>query len=463
MYNGSLKNFFLAKTTHRIPKIVTLLVASGALMAMVSIDASASAFGGRDSNSVRSAVVLTLASDTNNSQFTGLVKRWSTISSISPTTAPATPTPVATAGSGGGAAGGSVSGGGTAPSTTTTTGPSTTTTTAPPTTTTTAPPTTTTTTPSSSAASVGPITAGASRSECLTADSSVANNLSALQSTINTWQAQTNSTVTCLGAYGSDQTWSDWTDPWFTGPAGSAYTSWIAQDPQVRQMVLGISLIPSSIQTANPLGWEQSCAAGNFDSYATQLGTNLVAAGLQNSVIRLAWEMNGPWEGDFVGTTTQEQGLWATCFANEVTSLRQAAGEHFLIDWNPNACTETIPYANYYPGNAYVDIMGLDFYDVSCDSPNTAVSFAQLAGVPSGLTSFEAFAAAQGKPMSFPEWGLVATPSGDDPAYIAGVGAAVDNGDFAFQQYFDVTNGGTMLLNSSTPLSIAAYKQYFGN
>jgi hypothetical protein len=49
MYNGSLKNFFLAKTTHRIPKVVTLLVASGALMAMVSIDASASAFGGRDS------------------------------------------------------------------------------------------------------------------------------------------------------------------------------------------------------------------------------------------------------------------------------------------------------------------------------------------------------------------------------------------------------------------------------
>ena len=469
MYNGSLKNFFLAKTTHRIPKVVTLLVASGALMAMVSIDASASAFGGRDSNSVRSAVVLTLASDTNNSQFSGLVKRWSTISSISPTTAPTVTTTASTGDSGGGAtvtagSGGGGGGGATTTAPTTTTVPPTTT--APPTTTTTAPPTTTTTapsSPSSPAATGGPITAGASRSECLTADGSVAWSLSTLEPEIASFQSLTNSTVTCLGAYGSDQTWSDWTDPWFTGSSGAGYTAWIAQDPQVRQMVLGISMIPASAQTSSPLTWEQSCAAGNYNSYATQLGTNLVAAGMQNSVIRLGWEMIGPWEGDFVGNTTQEQTLWATCFDNEVTALRQASGEHFLIDWNPNSCTEGIPYANYYPGNAYVDIMGLDFYDQSCDTPNTAVSFAQLAAVPSGLNGFEAFAAAQGKPMSFPEWGLVSNPSGDDAGYIDGVGTAVENGNFAFQQYFDVVDGGTMLLSSSTPQAVAAYKQQFGN
>jgi beta-mannanase len=228
-------------------------------------------------------------------------------------------------------------------------------------------------------------------------------------------------------------------------------------------MVLGISMIPASAQTSDPLTWEQSCAAGDYNTYASELGTNLVAAGLQNSVIRLGWEMNGPWEGDFVGTTSQEQSAWVTCFQNEVTALRSASGEHFLIDWNPNSCTETIPYANYYPGNSYVDILGLDFYDVSCDSPNTALAFSALASVPSGLDSFEAFANAQGKPMSFPEWGLVSTPSGDDPGYVDGVGSTVDNGNFAFQQYFDVVDGDTMLLNSGTPLSVAAYQKYFGN
>jgi beta-mannanase len=226
-----------------------------------------------------------------------------------------------------------------------------------------------------------------------------------------------------------------------------------------------VDLIPVSLQdVSNPLSWETSCAAGNFDSYASELGTNLVNAGLENSVIRLGSEMNGTWEGDFVGTTTQEQNLWASCFDNEVTALRQASGEHFLIDWNPNACTENIPYANYYPGNAYVNIMGLDFYDVDCHTPSTAVSFSTLSSEPAGLSSFEAFATSNGKPMSFPEWGLTSSPGGDDPAYVNGVGSTVNNGDFAFQEYFDVVNGDSLPIDSgSTPLSVAAYQNSFGN
>jgi beta-mannanase len=226
---------------------------------------------------------------------------------------------------------------------------------------------------------------------------------------------------------------------------------------------LGVDLIPSSLQnTNNPLGWEQSCAAGDFNSYANTLGTNLVAAGLQNSVLRLGQEMNGPWEADFIGSTTQEQSLWASCFANEVTALHQATGQHFIIDWNPNSCSQNVPYANFYPGNAYVDIIGLDFYDQSCVTPGTAVSFAQLSNVPAGLTSFEAFAAAQGKAMSFPEWGLVSNAGGDDPGYVNGIGSAVNNGNFAFQAYFDTGTLGIMQLGPTTPLATAAFAKQFG-
>ena len=65
--------------------------------------------------------------------------------------------------------------------------------------------------------------------------------------------------------------------------------------------------------------------------------------------------------------------------------------------------------------------MGLDLYDVDRNTPNTSVTFSQLANEPFGLADFEAFAAAQGKPMSFPEWGLSTVPSGDDPGYIDGM------------------------------------------
>ena len=78
-------------------------------------------------------------------------------------------------------------------------------------------------------------------------------------------------------------------------------------------------------------------------------------------------------------------------------------------------------YPNYYPGNAYVNIMGLDLYDVGCLEPYTRLTFSQLATSRLGLTYFEAFAAAKHKPMSFPEWGLAALPSADDPGYITGM------------------------------------------
>ncbi|HEY5266560.1 MAG TPA: glycosyl hydrolase, partial [Acidimicrobiales bacterium] len=310
-----------------------------------------------------------------------------------------------------------------------------------------------------------PITVGPSRSECLYVNF-IDTGLASLQSAVTSFDTLTNSTVTCVSTYlNGAATWADWVSASRVTNPSNGFTSWVAEAPQSRQLILQVNLIPTSLENAvDPSIWEQSCANGDFNSYATQLGTNLVAAGLQNSVIRLGAEMNGVWESDFIGTTTQDQTMWATCFANEVTALRQAVGEHFLIDWNPNACKGAYTYANYYPGNAYVDIVGLDLYDVACATPNTPVPFAPLASEPFGLNDFEAFAAAQGKPMSFPEWALATIPSGGDPAYINGIGSTVANGNFAFETYFmgGGTNSKALPLGSSTPLSNAAYQNWFG-
>jgi hypothetical protein len=263
-----------------------------------------------------------------------------------------------------------------------------------------------------------------------------------------------------LAYLNGEPSWSQWEDPWVTAPQ-YGYTQWVAESPQSRQLVLQVDLIPDSLEnTNNPLSWEQSCAAGDFNSYATTMGNNLVAAGLQNSVIRLGPEMNGTWEADYMGSTAQEQSLWATCFDNEVTGLRQAAGANFLIDWNPNACN--IPFSTIYPGNAYVDIIGIDAYDASCVT-SSPVTFSQLANEPGGLASVQAFANSQGKPMSLPEWGLLASPAGDDPGYINGIGSMVANGDFSFEAFFDAGAQHTLELGPGNPLSLAAFQQWFGN
>jgi hypothetical protein len=307
------------------------------------------------------------------------------------------------------------------------------------------------------------ITAGPSRKLCIYPHPSG----SGLQPALSKVEAAVGTPVSCVSAYlNGAHTWAQWEDPWITDPQ-LGYTTWVAAEPQSRQLVVQVNLIPDSLENeADPLGWEQSCARGQFDVHAKQLGENLVAAGLENTVIRLGAEMNGPWEADFVGTTTAEQHLWATCFANEVTALRQATGGHFLIVWNPNACTENIPYLNFYPGNAYVDIVGLDLYDGTCTAPSgstTRITWKQLVNEPAGLASFEAFAKAQNKPMSFPEWGLLEKPNGDDPAYIKGIGSTFTKGDFAFESYFDAGDSGTLQLGPATPLSLAAFQRLFGN
>jgi hypothetical protein len=313
------------------------------------------------------------------------------------------------------------------------------------------------------AAQSGLIQAGPSRSQCIVPDV-IGTGLGAIQTAVSHFESVTGTTVNCLGSYlNGAPTWANWTGAWVTSPQ-YGYTQWVAEAPQSRQMVLQVDLIPLSLKDIkDPLGWEQSCANGDFDSYATALGTTLVSAGLGDSIIRLGAEANGTWETDFIGTTTREQKLWATCFDNEVTGMRAATGESFLFDWNPNACSENVPYANYYPGNAYVDIMGLDLYDVGCMHPTTKLNFAHLSAEPAGLTKFIAFATAHKKPMSFPEWGLASKPAGDDPGFITGVGDAVACGNFAFEEYFDVASGFAIPIDAgSTPKSVAAFRKQFG-
>jgi hypothetical protein len=298
------------------------------------------------------------------------------------------------------------------------------------------------------------IAAGPSRKACLYTGGD-------LQPGLADAEAQTGTSPSCTMAYDGGSTWAQWDGPWFESPS-AGFTTWVAADPVHRQLILGVNLIPNDLgDPTDPSGWEESCDAGQFDSYAQTLGTNLVAAGLDNSVIRLGLEMNGPWEPDFMGTTSSEQRMWATCFANEVTAMRQVPGEHFLFVWNPNACYENVPYANYYPGNSYVNIMGLDLYDISCMAPATHTAWTKLSSEPRGLAYFEAFANARHKPMSFPEWGLLADPDGDDAAYISGIGSTMAREDFSFETYFDAGDDGILQIGPGTPLSLPVFHRWF--
>jgi hypothetical protein len=230
---------------------------------------------------------------------------------------------------------------------------------------------------------------------------------------------------------------------------------------------LTFTLIPQNIaDNDDPLTWEEPCDDGAYNHYAIQLADTLVAAGFQYAVIRLGVEPTGPWEFDFVGTTLKEQHDWARCFAQEVRSMRSAAGAHFLFDWNVNACYEDIPFADYYPGDTYVDIIGIDFYDISCSTtlPGAVpASWADLEREPNGLNAFAAFARRTREPISIPEWGLETKPNGDDPYYIKGIANFVRTHDVSFESYFDAGDEGILSLGPADPISLTAYHLEFSS
>ncbi|PWC28093.1 glycosidase [Pseudoroseomonas aestuarii] len=122
--------------------------------------------------------------------------------------------------------------------------------------------------------------------------------------------------------------------------------------------------------------------------------------------IRLGWEMNGDWfpwaaqgkEADFVAT-----------FRHIVNSFR-AVSDRFRFEWNINY-GETMDPAKAYPGDAYVDIIGMDFYWKKQYLPSDPVrAFEAIRDNRYGLRYIEDFAKRRGKPTAYSEWGV----QGDD-------------------------------------------------
>lgn len=275
-------------------------------------------------------------------------------------------------------------------------------------------------------------------------------------------------TWNCLEVFvDADPTWGQWVDPWITH-ADSGVPAWVAAAPRRRTLIVSAELIPQSLSdNEHPLTWETPCDEGDFDGYARRFAAALVAAGEGYSVVRLGMEMNGGWEQDYMGQTRAEQRAWAACFAREAAAMRAVKGAHLLFDWNVNACTNRYPLAGFYPGNAAVDIIGVDQYDTDCSSPLGAPSPAtwrQLYEEPLGLAEVTAFAVAHHKAMSVPEWGVsAASPGGGaDPFYVRGMAAYVAGNEVAFQSYFDSASNGVLPLSNANPLVLAAYRAGFG-
>jgi hypothetical protein len=215
-------------------------------------------------------------------------------------------------------------------------------------------------------------------------------------------------------------------DSWdgITGPA------WLLQPHATSELRLEYSLPMFPETGGNSLA---ACADGRYDGHWATLAHNLVAAGLADTIVRPGWEFNGDW---YPWAAAGHARQFVGCFRHIVTTMRSEPQQQFRFDWNPTVGAAAFPAEQAYPGDKYVDYVGVDAYDTS--------SWDRLFGGDHGLRFWSKFAADHHKPMAIPEWGVAGGGGGrgDDPEYVDRMFAFMTTAEnhVAYEQYFDVTS-----------------------
>jgi hypothetical protein len=188
-------------------------------------------------------------------------------------------------------------------------------------------------------------------------------------------------------------------------------------------------------------------AAGQFDHHFRALAQRLVDLDVPDTVIVLGWEMNGTTYTHRCGPDPE---AWKTYWNRIVTTMRAVPGQKFRFDFTPSRGRDAVPWTECYPGDATVDIIGMDSYDQPA-----GLSFEQEVREPYGLQQHVDFAKAHGKPISYPEWGLFR--NGDNAEYMRRMLAWMDEHKPLYNTLTDYCPHGVWQC-SANPLSSRVYR-----
>lgn len=238
-----------------------------------------------------------------------------------------------------------------------------------------------------------------------------------------------------------------------------------------RRLILNICIIPGPWDGSGPqMGKDagipvslEDGAAGKYNEYYRKLAENLVKYGLEDSILRLGCEFNGGWFA-WRAQSDAKAKAFAGYFREIVKTMRSVPGaEGLKFDWNVGLGWCSFDPENAWPGDEYVDFVGIDTYD-DCYAPNTypfpknaseaekdrirkKVWHDHILGGKFGLSYWSDFARKHGKPMSLPEWGVNNKPDGhgggDNPYFIEQMYEFINDprNNVAYHSYFDYQAG----------------------
>jgi hypothetical protein len=204
----------------------------------------------------------------------------------------------------------------------------------------------------------------------------------------------------------------------------------------------------------------EQAAAGAFDSHY-RLAAKALAQSAQGDgpiYVRVGWEFNGDW---MPWSAKGHEAAFIGAFRDLVQTFR-GVSDRFSFVWDVNVGGGVINPETAYPGDAYVDVIGSDFYyNLQWDSADGHAAFQSKVDGPYGLQWQQDFAAAHHKATAVSEWGV---QSDNAEAYIQDAARWFADHGMAFQNYWETNmadfNGA--FHTGQNPHSGAAFKAAFG-
>lgn len=224
------------------------------------------------------------------------------------------------------------------------------------------------------------------------------------------------------------------------------------------------TLVVSTAMLPEDGGTLAECAAGEFDAKWRRYGRDIEESGVaERLILRLGWEFNGLWV-PWAATNPDD---YAACWRRVYDAVEYYAPA-VRWDWcvNRSISSVGIDPRLAYPGDRYVDIVGIDSFDGYPPATTEAGWETQYRGA-YGLRFWADFARERGKGFSVPEWAVYPGTSwegaggGDNPHYVARMMRFFrQNADIlAYENYFnehDAYQGGALNQN---PLSAVEYRE----
>jgi hypothetical protein len=191
-----------------------------------------------------------------------------------------------------------------------------------------------------------------------------------------------------------------------------------------RDISISVRMFPPAATTM------EAVAEGNHVRQHKTFARSLVDNDLGDATLRIGAELNGEWAADgAVGRPEMFIQSW-----KQMTGAMDAVdGAEFEYVWAPHIGRRDMDPTLAYPGDDWVDYIGLTVYDASqlyfpvecdetCVSTRREQTWEMLVTQEFGLDFWAQYARDHGKPLVFPEYGVVSrswndTGGGDNPRF----------------------------------------------